>query len=57
MKMKRMKVVRNKKEYVSMNERDDTGRVRMQRAEVAKVDEFKHLESIVFKLTSSAKER
>ncbi|KAG2462952.1 YSM6 protein, partial [Polypterus senegalus] len=42
-----MKVSRNKTEYMCINEREVSGMVRMQGVELAKVDEFKYLESTV----------
>ncbi|KAG2455536.1 POLR protein, partial [Polypterus senegalus] len=42
-----MKVSRNKTEYMCVNEREVSGMVRMQGVHLAKVDEFKYLESTV----------
>ncbi|XP_051788414.1 uncharacterized protein LOC127529327 [Erpetoichthys calabaricus] len=42
-----MKISRNKTEYMCVNEREVSGMVRMQGAELAKVDEFKYLGSTV----------
>ena len=42
-----MKVNRRKTEYMCVNERQDKGTVKMQREEVAKVEDFKYLGSIV----------
>ena len=42
-----MKVNRRKTEYMCVNERQVNGTVKMQREEVAKVDDFKYLGSTV----------
>ena len=42
-----MKVNRRKTEYMCVNERQVNGTVRMQREEVAKLDDFKYLGSTV----------
>ena len=42
-----MKVSRSKREYMCVNEKGDSGTVRLQGTEVVKVDEFKYLGSTV----------
>ena len=44
---KEMKVSTSKTEYMFMNEKGNSGTVRLQGAEVVKVDEFKYLGSTV----------
>ena len=44
---RRVIVSRSKTEYMCMNERDSSGTVRLQEAEVEKAHEFKHLRSTV----------
>ena len=52
-----MKANRRKTECMCVNERQVNGRVKMQREEVVKVDDFKYLGSILYKVMESAEEK